>query len=104
MQVVPMGNKDSFAQSFLPPLRGMASYVIESGKLVFKQISPVVEVGAPVLVKMIGAVQGATLLDSPLNVPKDVEALLLDRVLQILAQEYAVKRDVINDAIPVTAQ
>lgn len=95
--VVPMKNKDDFTESLLPPIPFIL-YKIESGNIVFRNLPKLVTNGnAPVNVKMIGAVPGETLLDSVLNVPKDVEDDIRLELLAELAQLYKVKPQNINN-------
>lgn len=89
--VVPCLNKDSFFESLLPKVP-FSMYIVQDGKLVFKNLPKLVtNSNAPVMVKMVGAVPGDTLLDSQLNIPKDVESSIRMEVLGELAQLYKVK-------------
>lgn len=94
--VVPMRNKDDFTESLLPPVP-FALYKIENGNIVFRNLPKLVtNANAPVNVKMVGAVPGDTLLDSVLNVPKDVEDAIRNDLLIELAQLYKVPVEKVN--------
>lgn len=99
VKVVPLKQKDTFAQQFLEMPRNMYNYKIENGRVVFINLSPLVT--GNVSMKMIGAVSGPALLDSVLNVPKDVESEIFDRVLLKLDPRRTQPRDVINDSQPI---
>lgn len=97
--VIPMKNKDDFAQGFLPKLpSSIVLYKIEDGNIVFKDLPPIIN--SPVNVKMIGAISGATLLDSVLNISKDVEDLIVTEILQELLPTYSVKPQNIHVSEP----
>ncbi len=98
-QIIPMKAKDSFAQSFLPKPKGFSLYKVEDGKIVFKYL-PKLFTGT-VNLKMIGSIEGETLLDSNLNVPKDVESEILNKVVLLLRVEKQTPRDLINDSVPL---
>ena len=95
--VVPMQNKDRFAQSFLPQIPNCILYFIEDSKIKFDGIGKLAT-GDIVSVKMIGSVPGNSLLDSVLNVPKDVESSILDKVLSRMNMERNVQQDQLNDS------
>lgn len=88
-RVIPCKNKDSFFESLLPT-PPFPMYKIEDGNIVFMNL-PKLVANAPVNLKLVGAVPGETLLDSVLNVPRDVEDSIRLEVLQELAALYAVK-------------
>jgi len=89
--VVPMANKDDFIESLLPQVP-FALYKVENGNIVFRNLPKLVtNSDAPVNVKMVGAVPGDTLLDSVLNLPKDVENDIRNEVILELNPLYAVK-------------
>lgn len=88
--VIPMQQKDDFAESLLAPLpRTIILYKIETGNIIFRSLPALVN--SPVNVKMVGAISGANLMDSILNLPKDLEDRVRLEILQELAQEYGVK-------------
>jgi hypothetical protein len=95
-KVVPLRQKDIFAQSFLPMPKGVYNYKIENGRIVFVNLGKLVD--GTVSLKMVGAVSGAVLLDSVLNIPKQIESDLIDRVLQKLDPRRGVARDILNDS------
>lgn len=100
VHVIPMKNKDDFAESILDPIP-FVLYKIENGNIVFRNLPKLVtNISAPVNVKMIGAVPGETLLDSVLNIPKDVEDAIRGEVLQELAQLYNVPPKTIQTSEP----
>lgn len=93
--IVPMRGHSEFSQGLLPDIKGFYTYTVESNKIVFKRLNGLIT--GNVRLKLVGAVEGASLLDSNLNVPKDVESDILDRVLAKLMPQHSIKRDVLND-------
>jgi hypothetical protein len=92
---IPMRNKDRFAQSFLPCIRGTVFYYIEDGKLYFD--NPENFQFNNLTVKMAGAVPGGNILDAQLNMPKNYETEIIDKVLQRLLAVSRLGRDNTND-------
>ena len=93
-KVIPLKQKDTFAQGFLMSPKGIVNYKIENGNIYFINIGALVT-GA-ISVKMVGSVSGTTLLGSVLNVPKDYENDIIDRVLTKLGYNPNRIRDTIN--------
>lgn len=88
---VPMANRSDFVESGLPPIGdGITLFKIENGNIVFRNLSAIIN--SAVNVKLIGAVPpGTTILDSNLNIPKDVEDFIYTTILGQLAVEYKVQ-------------
>lgn len=96
--VVPMRNKDDFFESLLTPVP-FSLYKIENGNIVFRNLPVLVtNANAPVNIKMVGAVPGNLLLDSVLNIPKDVEDEIRNELLVELAALYKVPQNNINNS------
>lgn len=88
--VIPMKNKDDFAQGLLPALpSSMILYKVENGRIVFKNMPKLLN--APVNIKEVGAIPGATLLDSVLNIPKETEDQIMLDILTELNPNYNIK-------------
>lgn len=101
--IIPMKNKDDFTESLLPPLPNcMVLYKIEDGKIVFKYLPPLVYANADAAanVKLVGAISGPTLLDSVLNIPKDVEDQIMQDTLLELNPNYNIKQQNIDSREP----
>lgn len=88
--VVPEDNKDDFIESQLPPLpSNIILFKVENGNIVFPRLSAIIN--SPVNMKLVGAVPpGTTILDSVLNIPKDVEDQILLEILNELAMDYKI--------------
>lgn len=100
-KVVPLKQKDVFMEQFLCTPSFVHTYTIENGRIVFYKLNKLVT--GPVSLKMIGAVSGDNLLDSALNVPKDTESEIFDKVLSKLNPNRSVPRDITNDSVPLPA-
>lgn len=99
VHVIPMQSKDDFMESLLPDISGdMVLYRLENGNLVFRKLPAIIN--SPVNVKMVGAVPGATLLDSVLNIPKEVEDAIMLEVLNELVNNYKVQPQLIEKGEP----
>lgn len=98
--VVPEDNKDEFIESQLPPLpTNIILFKVEDGNIVFPRLPKIIN--SPVNMKLIGAIQvGATILDSVLNVPKDVEADIRMEILNGLALNYKIMPQTIETGEP----
>lgn len=101
LNVIPHRNYASFTQSLLGIPVGMVLYKIENGKLIFETGNPLLE--GTVTIKMVGSVSGDTLLDSELNIPKDVESKIKTKILGDLLPIKQVPQDLINDGISIPA-
>lgn len=99
VKVVPLKQKDTFAQQYLDMPSKIYNYKIENGRIVFISLPDIVT--GKVSVKLVGAVSGATLLDSVLNISKDAEGVIMDRVLLKLDPRRSVQRDINNDQVPL---
>ncbi len=76
---LPIANKDRFIQAFLRPIAGTIFYYIENGKLFFD--NPNNFQFTALTIKMAGAIPGGDSLDAELNIPKDYEAEIIDKVI-----------------------
>lgn len=99
VRVVPLKQKDRFAQQWLPKPSGIYNYKIENGRIVFGELGKLVT--GNVSVKMVGAVSGPDLLNSDLNVPKDVEGDIVEKVLLLLDPRRGERIDMLNDSSPI---
>jgi hypothetical protein len=75
----------------LPDLpTGIVLYKVENGNIVFINLPKIIN--SPVNMKLVGAVPpGTTILDSVLNIPKDVEDDIFSSMLQELAIDYKIQ-------------
>jgi hypothetical protein len=98
--VVPEDNKDEFIESQLPPLpSNIILFKVEGGNIVFPRLPKIIN--SAVNMKLIGAVPpGTTILDSVLNVPKDVEQDIRAEILNGLALNYKVLPQTIETGEP----
>lgn len=98
--VVPEDNKDDFIESQLPPLpSNIILFKVENGNIVFPRLSKIIN--SPVNMKLVGAVPpGTTILDSVLNIPKDVEADIRAEILNGLAVNYKIPIQTIETGEP----
>jgi hypothetical protein len=91
-----MRNKDRFAQAFLCPIKGMVFYYIESGKLYFD--NPENFQFTALTIKMAGALSDDdNILDAYLNVPKNYETEIIDKVIARLLSVSRMGQDLTND-------
>ena len=97
---VQMQNRSDFVESGLPPLPSdIQLFKIEDGKVVFRDLPSIIN--SPVNMKLVGAVPpGTTLLDSVLNIPKDVEADIFSEILNELAQDYKIPIQTVKTSEP----
>ena len=99
---VQMQNRSDFIESGLPPLptqSGIQLFKIEGGNIVFRDLPDIIN--SPVNLKLVGAIPpGTTLLDSVLNIPKDVEADIFSEILNELAIDYKVQPQTVNTGEP----
>jgi len=92
---IPMKNKDRFAQSFLPNIKGVVFYYIEDGKIYFD--NPCNYQFTALTIKMAGSLPSGNILDAQLNVPKNYESEIIDKVLQRLLSVSRLSQDLTND-------
>lgn len=98
IQVFPMRNKDRFMQSFTTTPPFMVLCYVENGNILFDNLSPMVT--GTVDLKLVGAIPSVTeLVDCVLNVPKDTEALIFDKILVQLNAIRGVLVDNVNDNV-----
>lgn len=99
---VPMSNRYDFVQSGLPPMPSdIQGFKVENGNIVFRNLPSIIT--SAVNVKLVGAIPtGATILDSVLNVPKDVEDDIYTTILNQLAMEYKVAPTNVEVGEPTT--
>jgi hypothetical protein len=96
-QIIPMKNKDKFLQDLLDPIRGAILAYRESNRIYYDNINQYMFTA--VNISMVGAISTTgDLLDGDLNVPKNVESAIIDRVVTKLRQLGSVPQDVMNDA------
>ena len=92
---IPMKNKDRFAQSFLPCIKGVVFYYIEDSKLYFD--NPSNFQFPAITLKMAGALPSGNILDAPLNIPKNYESEIVDKILNRLLTLSRLPKDLSND-------
>lgn len=92
---IPVKNKDRFAQAFMPNIPGMVFYYIEDGKMYFD--NPENFQFTALTIKMAGAIPGGDILDAQLNVPKNYESEIIDKVLARLLSVSRLGQDLTND-------
>lgn len=92
---LPIKNKDRFTQAFLRPIKGVIYYYIESGKLFFD--NPDNFQFTALTLKMAGSVPDGNILDAQLNIPKNYESEIIDKVLQRLLNVARLGQDLTND-------
>jgi len=96
-QIIPMQNKDKFMQDLLDPVRGAILAYRENNRIYYDNINQYMFTA--VNISMVGAISTTgSLLDGELNVPKNVETSIIDRVTTKLRQLGNVPQDVMNDA------
>ena len=92
---MPIKNKDRFTQAFLCPIKGVVYYYIESGKLFFD--NPENFQFTALTIKLAGAIPNENILDAQLNIPKNYESEIIDKVLQRLLAVSRLGQDLTND-------
>lgn len=93
---IPIGNKDRFAQAFLRPIKGIVYYYIESGKLFFD--NPDNFQFNKLTIKLAGALpSGDDIVDAQLNISKNYESEIIDKILQRLLSVSRLGQDLTND-------
>lgn len=96
-QIIPMQNKDKGLQDLLDPVRGAILAYRENGRLYYDNIQQYMFTA--VNISLVGAISTTgSILDGELNVPKNVESAIIDRVTTKLRQLGNVPQDVMNDA------
>lgn len=96
-QIIMMQNKDKFMQDMLSPIKGVILAYIENGRIYYDNIYEYMFTS--VNISMVGVISTTgNLLDGVLNVPKNVESTIIDRVSTKLRQLGSVPQDVMNDA------
>jgi|GEM_PF-2763164 len=99
---VQMQNRSDFVESGLPPFptqSGIQLFKIENGNVVFRDLPAIIN--STVNLKLVGAVPpGTTLLDSVLQIPKDVEDEIFTVILNELAQDYRIQPQTISTGEP----
>ena len=92
---MPISNKDRFTQAFLRPIAGTIFYYIESGKLYFD--NPNNFQFTALTIKMAGALPSGDILDAQLNIPKNYESEIIDKVIARLLSVARLGQDLVND-------
>jgi hypothetical protein len=96
-----MQNRSDFLESGLPTITdtSIQLFKVENGNIVFRNLAAIIN--SPVNLKLVGAVPpGTTILDSVLNVPKDVEEDIFSSILAELANDYKVPIKTISTGEP----
>lgn len=98
--IVPMANRMGFVESMLPKLpNDIILFRVENGRIVFQDLPAIIT--GNVNIKLVGAVPtGTTILDSLLNVPKDVEDDIFTTILNELVMNYKTQPTTINTGEP----
>ena len=94
-QFIPIKNKDRFMQAFLRPIKGIVYFYAENGRLYFD--NPENFQFTKITLKMAGALPSGNILDAPLNIPKNYESEIIDKVLNRLLFLSAQGQDLTND-------
>ena len=94
-QFIPIKNKDRFMQSFLRPIKGIVYFYAENGRLYFD--NPENFQFTKITLKMAGALPSGNILDAPLNIPKNYESEIIDKVLNRLLTMSRLGQDLTND-------
>jgi hypothetical protein len=98
-QIVLMPNRAKFAQDMLPPVMGFVTAYIEDTKIVFDNT---IEYNfSAVNINLIGAMPDGALLDTVLQLPKNYEALLSEKVIARLMSTANRQRDTLNDEVSI---
>ena len=92
---LPIKNKDRFMQAFMKPIRGTVFYYIENGRLYFD--NPYNYQFSALTIKMAGALPSGNILDAPLNIPKNYESEIIDKILNRLLTMSRLGQDLTND-------
>jgi hypothetical protein len=92
---LPIANKDRFTQAFLRPIAGTVFYYIESGRLYFD--NPNNFQFTALTIKMAGALPSGDILDAQLNIPKNYESEIIDKVIARLLSVVRLGQDLVND-------
>lgn len=97
MDIVPMKSHASFAQDLIPCPLPFITYKIQNGRLVYRADNPLFE--GTVKITMIGAINGSDLMNTPLNIPKNYENKIMDKILATLTPYRQIAQDNKNDSI-----
>lgn len=97
---VQMQNRSDFVESGLPPLPSdIQLFKVENGNIVFRNLPGIIN--SAVNMKLVGAVPpGATILDSVLNIPKDIEDEIMSELLNELAVDYKIQPQTVETGEP----
>lgn len=83
VQIMPIKNKDRFAQNYLDPIPGVVMYYIQNNTVVFDNTT-MFDFGA-VNMNLVGAMPANGLMDAVINCPKSYEAMISERVIARMA-------------------
>lgn len=98
VQVFPMRNKDMFMQQMTNTPKFMVLAYIEGGNIYFYNLSKIVN--ANVDLKLVGAVPvGTELVNLPMNMPKDRQSQIFDKILNRMLAIRPVLPDERNDNV-----
>lgn len=96
--IIPMKNKDKFMQDMIGEIPGVILYYIEDGKMFFDNVMQYMF--PAVNITMVGAIGGTgELVDATLNIPKNYESKIMDKILARLMPAKMIPQDNINDGI-----
>lgn len=95
-QFYPLRAKDEGVQDLLDPVP-FEMYQVENGRVYFYNVAKFNFTA--VNVKLAGAIPSGELLDAVLNIPKNVELRILDKVLARLLPAKMIPEDTINDNV-----
>jgi hypothetical protein len=99
IEIPYIANRSTFSQNLLPPMRGYILCYGENGNLVFD--NPTAFSITAVNVNLVGAMPDGNLLDATLLLPKNMEALLSERVIARLLATSSRPRDIKNDGVSI---
>lgn len=96
VKVVPIKQKDTFAQTFLPMPSHIKNYKVENDRIVFINLHNIVT--GDVSLKLVGAMPLNMILDANIDLPQDSMSVIQDAVMLKLNPRLTVQRDIINDS------
>lgn len=97
-QIFPMKQKDRFMQQLTVTPKWMVLAYIEGGNIYLDNVSTLVN--ATVDINLVGSVPiGDELVNLPINLPKNVESMIVDKILNRLNQVRQVPVDNVNDNV-----
>jgi len=100
-EIMPMKGKDKGIQDLLEPMRNFALYYLDGANMYFDNYTSY-NFNA-VNMSMVAAVPQGDLLSATLNLPRNYQTMVMDKVLQKLDPKRFVK-DIINDSVDRVTQ